>query len=696
MKIAVTWIVGDNRPTRSQTSEFYTFRVEATVSNFLTPLRTVRLVCQKLNNAVRIAALRKKLRQEPAFLPPEDGPFDVLLNFPDSTINLYQVRQWYGPLEHLAQRVKVGILCYHPDTAIQISEETSLKIVLTPGYSDLTEVEDALRPKVILYPNQNYANYRILGLNSSEHVFICHGESDKIYMASNWVKIFNYFFVAGQASRDRLARHVDNYDVNDRTIMIGRPQIDIFQPPPFHWEDKRTTIIYAPTWEGGRLTMRYGSVASHGVALVRALVSDNNLRVIYRPHPRTGIYSDDFRNADAEIRRIITVANETDEHATHLVDETPFGWQLNAADFMITDISAVAYDWLTTGKPLLVTEPEQPKVPMPQEGIMTILPKIKASASPSIVSIIDSILRNEVLLKTFSEGADYYYGDRRPGASLQRFTDAIDHVLDERDRNLPTRDCRRRSLSNASPTDRLPASSLKPRATIIRPTAAMKNANTRTTLAVKTISRAARRLLASTLLTSRTQSLVARSVNFAEYHQKSPIFVTAMGNPEDLESLVDWLPALELANRSERVTIIVGNLYAYKFLCRRTGLRILVGDNATVTESYYSGLAPLLDVHFDQAKLNLREAGHNTMRHVYVGSAADLGWINNRLRLFDSIIQPPQMPDEMIRKTLIQFPETIDIVSVSAEDTAAARARVLEDAVEYSRELRQASKWEVG
>src|SRR5699024_5324453 len=399
---------------------------KATVSTLLTPLHTGRFVSQKLNDAVHIAALRKKLRQNPVFLPPEDGPLDILLNFPDSTINLYQVRQWYGPLEHLAHWLRVGILCYHPETARQISEETSLKIVLTPGYSDLSEVESVLQPKVILYPNQNYANYRILGLESSEHLFICHGESDKIYMASNWVKVFNYFFVAGQASRDRLTRHVRNYDVDDRTIMIGRPQIDIPQPVPFLWDDERTTIIYAPTWEGGRLTMRYGSVASHGVAIVRALVSEKNLRVIYRPHPRTGIYSDDFFSADAEIRRIIATANEADDRASHLVDETPFGWQLTVAEFMITVISAVAYDWLTTGKPLLVTDPVEAEVPTPHEGIMTSLPKIKASASPSIVSIIESVMHDEALMKRFSEGADYYYGDRRPGASLQRFADAIE------------------------------------------------------------------------------------------------------------------------------------------------------------------------------------------------------------------------------------------------------------------------------
>ena len=41
----------------------------------------------------------------------------------------------------------------------------------------------------------------------------------------------------------------------------------------------------------------------------------------------------------------------------HLVDSGGYGWQWDFADACITDVSAVAYDWLATGKPLLITEP---------------------------------------------------------------------------------------------------------------------------------------------------------------------------------------------------------------------------------------------------------------------------------------------------------------------------------------------------
>src|SRR5699024_10018931 len=302
-------------------------------------LNLVSRIAQKLSDSADVVRHRARLRRHPKFRPEPGQKVDVLLNFPGETLNMYQIRQWYGPLEHLAKTHSVAILCYQPATAECVSRETDLKVILTPSYTDLREVENELKPKVILYPNQNYANYRILGLTAPEHVFICHGESDKIYMASNWVKVFNYFVVAGEASRERLRKHVLNYDVDARTIPIGRPQLDIRHDSPLEKLFGKITVLYSPTWEGGRRTMRYGSVASHGVNIVSSLLADDRFRVIYRPHPRTGVHEAEFETADRRIRSLIAQANER-ANQLHYVDDTPFGWQLEIADVMVTDISA--------------------------------------------------------------------------------------------------------------------------------------------------------------------------------------------------------------------------------------------------------------------------------------------------------------------------------------------------------------------
>ena len=66
--------------------------------------------------------------------------------------------------------------------------------------------------------------------------------------------------------------------------------------------------------------------------------------------------------------------------AGHVVDITgAFGWQVDAADVCVMDISAVAYDWLATGKPLLVTRPAEPRAELPESGLVRELELLDAA-----------------------------------------------------------------------------------------------------------------------------------------------------------------------------------------------------------------------------------------------------------------------------------------------------------------------------
>ncbi|WP_188893749.1 CDP-glycerol glycerophosphotransferase family protein [Microlunatus endophyticus] len=252
-------------------------------------------------------------------------------------------------------------------------------------------------------------------------------------MSSNWMKVFNYDLVAGQAAKDRLSRRLFGYDVEARTIEIGRPQIDIEFQAPYTFDESRKTVLYAPTWEGGRTSMRYGSVASHGLTMVSSLLADRRFRVIYRPHPRTGILLPQHRAADLRIRELIDVATASDPSAGHLVDDTPFGWQLKAADVMITDISAVAYDWLTTAKPLIVTQPIEPSAVVDQGSFIGDLRLVTADEAHRIPEMADRALSDPEQIGRMRRWCAYYYGDTTPGASMTRFINAIERMIEERD-----------------------------------------------------------------------------------------------------------------------------------------------------------------------------------------------------------------------------------------------------------------------
>lgn len=374
-----------------------------------------------------------RLHRKTAYRRHAQRQFDVLLHFPDLPVNLYQVRQWYGPLEQLSRQRSVAILCYEPETAEIIRQETSLPVLLIRGATDFGHVRDVHRPKVILYPNQNYTNFGILGLNTCQHAFICHGESDKIYMASNWMKVFNYDLIAGPAAKDRLRRRLFDYDVEARTIEIGRPQVDVEYSAPVFPDSQRTTLLYAPTWEGGRTSMRYGSLASHGPTMVRALLAEPSYRLVYRPHPRTGIAIPEHGVADQEIRRMIEDANATDPTAGHLIDETAFGWQLKTADLLITDISAVAYDWLTTAKPLVVTHPAEQSAVVDPTTFLADMRLVGVEEATRIITIVQQALTDPAQIAKMRRWCAYYYGDTTPGASMKRFLNAMERMIAERD-----------------------------------------------------------------------------------------------------------------------------------------------------------------------------------------------------------------------------------------------------------------------
>ena len=95
--------------------------------------------------------------------------------------------------------------------------------------------------------------------------------------------------------------------------------------------------------------------------------------MIYRPHPRTGRASDEHARADKIIRSRLASAGDR-----HLVDEGEYGWQWAFADACVTDISAVAYDWLATGKPLVITEPENRAAYRPPSPLLDGVPLLHA------------------------------------------------------------------------------------------------------------------------------------------------------------------------------------------------------------------------------------------------------------------------------------------------------------------------------
>ena len=362
-------------------------------------------------------------------IPPHTATVGVY--FADSDVNIYQMRQWYRPLQRLAKRHPVLILARNVLGARLLQQESGLPVAFVPNVSSLEGIVHEHPLSVILYVNQNTRNFQMMRYGNRWHVFINHGESDKMYMTTNQFKAYDYALVAGDAAKKRLQRALWNYDVDQRTFAIGRPQADYFAGDAPLPEDDRQVVLYAPTWEGDRPTAYYGSIKTHGVTLVEQLLATGRHRVVYRPHPRSGVEYDDYRAANARIQDMIAAANAADPRAQHVYDTSAeIGWQLSRADVAICDISAMVYDRLATGKPLLITRPEHPAAEIDADGYLDECEWLTAANAANIVEEIDRVTGDAAALERVRYWSREYFGDTTPGSATERFEAAIDTLLE--------------------------------------------------------------------------------------------------------------------------------------------------------------------------------------------------------------------------------------------------------------------------
>ena len=223
-----------------------------------------------------------------------------------------------------------------------------------------------------------------------------------------------------------------DYDLDRRTIEIGRPQADHYSGALPYTPDDRTVVLYAPTWEGDRPSAHYGSILSHGEALVNALLATGRHRVIYRPHPRSGVVNPEYGAANRRIIAALAAANAADPGAHHVFDDGPeLGWQLAAADVAIVDISAMVYDRLAADRPLHGHAARRSgggrstrtATSRPASGSM------RRSAG-AIVAETDRVLGDEDAVARLEHWVTHYFGDTAPGAATARFHAAVGGLMD--------------------------------------------------------------------------------------------------------------------------------------------------------------------------------------------------------------------------------------------------------------------------
>ncbi len=387
-------------------------------------------------------------------LPPDSAPdhyrdkeVKVAIYF-GSVANLaYQVNQWLDPFRAVLDKHEVVLVTRKPTAALEFLQAGWPNVVYLKKLSDVDEFMHRHPIQLMFYVNNSGANLGMLAFPATFHISLGHGESDKTASSTNQFRAYTFVFVPGEAGRRRFANQLLDFDWQYRIREVGRPQIDTEHPTHPIPESDRISVLYAPTWEGDKPTGRYGSTASHGVAMVSSLLSSGRYRVVFRPHPLAGSLLPAEKVATLEIQKLLLDANKQDPHAHHVLDDSPsFGWHLAQLDMCISDISSVAFDWMATGKPLIVTEPAaESTIPSPT-GISVALPLLRTDQAQNVADICQT-LSTDGMPDSYRDAIRYYFGDTSPGSSRKRFRDAVDALLEEHSRALVARSTRREVIA---------------------------------------------------------------------------------------------------------------------------------------------------------------------------------------------------------------------------------------------------------
>ncbi|WUD75355.1 hypothetical protein OG937_28535 [Streptomyces sp. NBC_00510] len=224
----------------------------------------------------------------------------VGMYFSGSANSAYQANMW---LSALAQMDGRPVIVLRERTMVQRIGPTDVPIVCLPKVAHLLRLSDSSL-KVMIHPANAAKTSQVLRIPTIMHAFVNHGESDKLSSCNPYAKAYDEVWVAGPAARERYA--LASVGVADEDVTeVGRPQLAGILPyggPPAPGDP--VTVLYAPTWEGWTEDPGNTSIVLAGEALVRRLLAEPGVRLVYRPHPLTGTVDP---RAGAAHRRIVAL-----------------------------------------------------------------------------------------------------------------------------------------------------------------------------------------------------------------------------------------------------------------------------------------------------------------------------------------------------------------------------------------------------
>jgi hypothetical protein len=221
----------------------------------------------------------------------------------------------------------------------------------------------ALQDVVWFYTHNSMTNLAVINKNVySKHIWMGHGDSEKVSSYKKIIRIYDYCLVAGENSIERFyTHHIFRREEGYRFIRTGRANLCSVIPTQPQ-KSRKQAVLFAPTWEGPMREENYATLHLHQetVEIIDTLLSHLGIQeVVMKFHPNTGVrdteyllYSYRIVTSLLEKRRKLTLITEKgswiERHFSRkfgeslLYKESLFDLQEYSFVRAITNISAMA------------------------------------------------------------------------------------------------------------------------------------------------------------------------------------------------------------------------------------------------------------------------------------------------------------------------------------------------------------------
>lgn len=371
-------------------------------------------------------AARKALMQDSVDLAKEleTEPYDVIVHTSGAANVAYQVHQWIPVLEKLPYKVAIVVRHYPLFLAINGG---SVPVVYATRAETVSQV---IRngTKAILYPANYMHNTQLFRHTECAHIFINHGESDKIVNQSQFMMAYDHLFVGGQLAKDRLIE--SGLPIRDeQVVFVGRPQAEM-ELDRVRDASGVTNVLYAPTWEGFVEIANVSSIEKMGLEILRQLAANPSLKVKFKPHPLTG-----SRHAPTKKALDAIYAYCAEAGIEVLPDGSSLHDAMNWSDMLITDISSVLNEYLVTDKPIVICDPWT----TPEDEFTAANPSSRAAYilqdATELKDMVDDIATNDPLREQRAKTRVYSLSDF-PDGSFKTFVSELGDAIERKEKRI--------------------------------------------------------------------------------------------------------------------------------------------------------------------------------------------------------------------------------------------------------------------